>query len=91
MSGAQIMTRAIVLAALLVLGACADTRTLEELEQEAMETGDWSAVERREKKLAEQLARREAGCRTTETLVCETLAGASKCYCVSKHDRIWDY
>lgn len=85
------MYRVVVLAALFAIGACADTRTLEELEREAMETGDWSAVERREKKLAEQQARREAGCRTTETLVCETLASDSKCYCVAKHDRIWDY
>ena len=85
------MTRVLVLLAFLAIGACADTRTLEELEQEAMETGDWTAVERREKKLAEKLARREAGCRTTETLVCEELASTARCYCVSKHDKIWDY
>ena len=85
------MTRVMVLLAFLAMGACADTRTLEELEQEAMVTGDWSAVERREKKMAEKQARRDAGCRTTETLVCETLASTSRCYCVSKHDRIVDY
>ena len=84
------MTRVFVLLAVLAMAACADTRTLEDLEKEAMETGDWTAVERREKKMEEQLARQEAGCRTTETLVCESLGSTSRCYCVRKHD-IWNY
>jgi hypothetical protein len=36
---------------LLVLFACAPVPTLEELEDEAMLTGDWSKVEAREKRL----------------------------------------
>ncbi len=81
------MTRVLLLLAFLAMGACADKRTLEDLEKEAMETGDWSAVERREKKMAEKEARRAAGCRTTETLICETLADVQRCYCITKHDR----
>ncbi len=41
---------------LLLLGGCASFASLEELEAQAMLTGDWSAVERRER----IIARREA-------------------------------
>ena len=81
------MTRVLGLLILLAMGACADTRTLEELEQEPMQTGDWSAVERREKRMAEQAARKAAGCRVTETLFCEKLADVQRCYCVGNQDR----
>jgi len=79
------------MAALIVLCACADVKTLEELELEALQTGDWSAVEKREKKLAEKKARQEAGCRATETLLCDNVGGVSRCYCSPTQERIKIY
>lgn len=79
------------LVAVTMLCACAQVKTLEELEREAMETGDWSAVEKREKKLAEQQARREAGCRGTETLMCDHIGGVSRCYCAPMTEKIKIY
>ena len=79
------------LVAVLLLCACAERKTLRELEVEALQTGDWSAVERREKKMAELQAKREANCKPNQTLVCETLASTSRCYCIMKHDRVIDY
>lgn len=79
------------LVAVIMLCACADVKTLEELEVEARETGDWSAVEKREKKLAEKQARREAGCRGTETLLCDNIGGVSRCYCSPATEKIKIY
>ena len=79
------------LVAVTMLCACAEVKTLEQLELEALETGDWSAVEKREKKLAEQQARREAGCRGTETLLCDNIGGVSRCYCSPPQERIKIY
>ena len=77
--------------AVIMLCACADVKTLEELVVEARETGDWSAVEKREKKLAEKQARREAGCRGTETLLCDNIGGVSRCYCSPATEKIKIY
>jgi len=79
------------LLALTLLCACAEVKTLEDLEQEALVTGDWSAVEKREKKMAERQARREAGCRSTETLLCDNVAGVSRCYCNPATEKIRIY
>ena len=79
------------LVAILSLCACAEQKTLQQLEAEAVQSGDWSAVERREKRLAKLQARRDANCKPNQTLVCETLASGTRCYCVSKYDRIIDY
>ncbi len=78
------------LSAVLLFG-CAGAKTLEELELEAMKTGDWSAVERREKVLAERQAQRDAGCATGSKLLCETIGGASRCYCSPAHEKIKIY
>jgi hypothetical protein len=42
------LMRAIVLTALVALAACTSQKTLEELEQEALATGNWTEVEKRE-------------------------------------------
>ena len=48
MNVAKIGPRLAVLGLLCVLAGCATRPTLDELEQEASKTGDWSKVERRE-------------------------------------------
>lgn len=62
--------------ALGLLAGCA-TQSLEELEAEAAITGDWSAVEKREKALARfnsQFTQRNS-CKPGETRICDTVAG----------------
>lgn len=45
------------LALLLILGGCASGPTLEELKQEALITGDWSEVEKKEKMIEQKRLR----------------------------------
>lgn len=67
-----------------VLAGCSSYQTLEELEQEALATGDWSAVEQRERILARRAARHGLACPAGSVSYCETWAGLNgKCACVS--------
>jgi hypothetical protein len=72
----------------LFLGACATPPTMEELEAQAWQTGDWSAVERREDFLARRAARqaRNTGpmCPDGTIEFCEQRAGDRSCACVSR-------
>ena len=66
-----------------VLAGCSSYQTLEELEQEALVTGDWSAVEQRERILARRAARHGLVCPAGSVSYCETWAGLKgKCACV---------
>ena len=47
---------------LFLLGGCGTYHTLEELEDQAMLTGDWSQVERRESKIAMRTGRSGMSC-----------------------------
>ena len=47
--------RGIIVAALLILGGCSGYQTLEQLEDEALVSGDWSAVEKREELIAREI------------------------------------
>lgn len=76
--------------ALLVIAACAGV-TYEELEEEAMRTGDWSAVERWERREArrEQLDKMSKTCtRQGLVLYCDNRKLPEytwrECHCVSK-------
>lgn len=75
----------IVLAAVLLVG-CAETRTLEELELLAIQSGDWSAVENREKAIARRAKQRGPSCASGAIAVCDTLGGQPKCVCSSRED-----
>ncbi len=66
------------------LVACAPTRTLEELEAEALTTGDWSAVEKREALIAKREARRPIQCGSGQISYCHKNVGRVDCQCVSK-------
>ena len=70
------------------LVACAPQQTLEQLEDQAMLTGDWSLVEKRERKLRRQAARDAAEnivCPADTTVVCENRFGDRRCSCVDRY------
>ena len=75
--------KGIVISGLLVfLGGCASFASLEELEAQAMLTGDWSAVERRERIIARREAQEAVQCPQGAVAVCTDGIGRSRCSCV---------
>lgn len=66
----------------LLAGACAAPPTLEELEFEALRTGDWTAVEQRERAMARRAARQPVSCPDGQIEFCETRVGERSCQCV---------
>ncbi len=69
--------------ALWTLG-CAPMPTLEELEAQALETGDWSAVEERERMIAKRKARRPIQCGSGMVSFCQKNVGRLDCQCINK-------
>lgn len=69
--------------AAILLSGCAATTSLEELEQRAMLTGDWSEVEQREKIIARRKARQGPSCPSGQVAVCQRRLGESRCACVN--------
>lgn len=74
---------------LMVLGVallfgCAEHKTLEELELAALQSGDWTAVERRERAIEKRKARRGFVCGQGAIAVCETRGGDTRCECASQ-------
>ena len=72
------------LVVLLVVG-CAPVRTLEELEDAAVRTGDWSLVEEREALLAKRDRRRPMQCAGRLGTYCEKSVREYRCNCVAKN------
>ena len=68
----------------LALGACAAPPTLEELEFQALQSGDWSAVEKRERVMARRAEKAGPACPQGAILYCEERAGDQACQCVSR-------
>lgn len=68
---------------LCLLAGCVARPTLEELETQAMLTGDWSAVEKRERSIERRRARTGIECDIGLTAYCEITAGHRACTCVS--------
>ncbi len=71
--------------AMLVAG-CAPMQSLEELESEAVRTGDWRLVEEREAVLAKRDSRRPMRCGSNRISYCDKAVGSYRCSCVSKND-----
>ena len=78
------MKSLICLGMLALASACAPMKTLEELEAEALRTGDWTLVERRELLIAKRNARRPPSCPAGQVSYCEKNIGILNCRCVSK-------
>ena len=68
----------------LALGACAAPPTLKELEFQALRTGDWNAVERRERAMARRAEQQVPSCGTGQVQYCESSFGQQSCQCVSR-------
>lgn len=73
--------RTVVLILLLSFAGCSSTSTLEELEAEAMASGDWSEVEKRERILREQKRTAEFRCKEGYTLYCVDKGAGEECIC----------
>jgi hypothetical protein len=69
-----------------LLAGCAAGPTMEQLEDEAMQTGDWSKVEQRELLQARRMGRARTECPQSYALLCvaEANVGSEKCKCVSR-------
>lgn len=68
----------------LLTAACGNYQTLEELEQQALITGDWSEVEKRERIIAKREARRALNCPSGYMAYCESMMANKRCTCVNK-------
>lgn len=79
--------RGLVLLALCLLAGCTAGPTLEQLEAEAMITGDWSLVEQRERAIQRRESRQEIACPSGYTAVCESRLGDRRCIC-GKHENV---
>ena len=75
----------ILVCALLVTG-CAPVQSLEDLEDEAVLSGDWSLVEAREALLAKRDRRRPSQCGSRQVSYCIKAVGEYRCACVSRVD-----
>lgn len=74
------------LVTILGLTACAARPTMEQLEQEAMETGDWSAVEQRQvmdRRMG--IVNSEGQCPDGRVLLCDKKGQKEECECVLSH------
>jgi hypothetical protein len=78
--------RIIVAIALGLLAGCTSGPTLEELEAQAFATGDWTAVEKRERRLQRRNERFGIQCPEDFVKFCESSAGLDRCACLSRRD-----
>ncbi len=76
----------IVAIALGLVAGCANGPTLEQLEAQAFATGDWAAVEKRERR--QQRRNKHAGisCPPGTVSFCESFVSVNRCACVSRRD-----
>ncbi len=72
-----------VLARILMAG-CTVSPTMEELEAQAMLTGDWSAVESREQSIAQRKFRNGGNCPPHYMNYCEVGLGEKRCTCIKR-------
>ena len=73
-----------VFCALSVAAGCSSRPTLEDLEDQAIVTGDWEAVEHREERTKEWLEKSAPHCTGSARKVCVEEQTGIECYCVTK-------
>ena len=73
--------KGIIVLALIVLAGCANVKPLEQLEAEALMSGDWTAVERRERAIARRETRK-THCPPGSVGYCEVDFGTNACTCI---------
>ena len=81
------MKTVVILSALVLLSACGTYKSLEQLESEALVSGDWSAVELRERQLARRQSRSSIQCSSGLVGYCVADFGKQRCTCVEQ-DRL---
>lgn len=69
------------LIALALLTGCGGLTPMQDLERQALLTGDWSAVEKRERMLQRRNAFAGIQCPSGHVLVCENGIGVKRCSC----------
>jgi len=74
--------KGIMILALTLLAGCAGYISLEQLESQALLTGDWSAVEKRERMIARRNMYSNMQCPPGTIGYCETYVSPSRCSCV---------
>ena len=75
--------RTLSIVALIFLVGCAGRPTLEELEAEASVSGDWKAVEQRERMIERMSVQTEAECAEGLVYYCQTKGHREICSCES--------
>ena len=73
-----------ILVLLLMLGGCAAVPMLEELEDQALLTGDWSQVEKRERTIARRQPGKPLDCAAGYVSYCKARIVNTRCGCVSR-------
>jgi hypothetical protein len=76
--------KGILFLALCLLAGCTAGPTLEQLEAQALVTGDWSLVEKREAAIARRDTRPRINCPSGDVVYCETYRLRKPCSCVSR-------
>lgn len=66
------------------IGGCGTATPMAELQAQALETGDWSLVEKRERQIARRSARSGRSCPKNATNLCERRMGQLVCECVDR-------
>lgn len=67
----------------LILAGCGGWVPMEELEQQALLTGDWSAVEKRERAIERRKQRHGPSCGRGQLALCEVSIAKERCQCVA--------
>jgi len=75
--------KGITLLLLILLTGCGTYTPLEQLEREALLSGDWSLVEQRERMISRLNTRSGAHCPDGTINYCESNFGETRCQCVS--------
>jgi len=70
----------------LILSGCGGVTPLAQLQEQAFLTGDWSAVEQRERILARRNVRQGMNCPAGTAAYCERRFGQQRCGCVDKEE-----
>lgn len=66
------------------MAGCTIAPTMEELETQALYSGDWSQVEKRERSSARRNEQRGSQCPGGHIAVCESRSLVERCSCVSR-------
>ena len=74
--------KGIIILALALLAGCTSYTPLKQLEDEAMLSGDWSLVEKRERTIARSQMRLGTQCPGDKIRFCQSTGGGNYCECV---------